>query len=96
MRLDHGAWAPSAPRPSKSPSPGPQRGLFTGYVSGPLVLVDVNADGSVRGTRLLESAGRPADTRPLHIAQTSRYQAKIVGCTAVEGTYYFFLPVQVI
>jgi hypothetical protein len=95
MRLDHGAWVPSAPFPPMLPSPGPPREFFSGYVSGPWLLVDVNANGSVKGTRLLESAGHWADTRALHIARTSRYRPKMVGCRAVEGIYYLFYPVAV-
>lgn len=92
MRITPNGLVPSAGNPKNSPLPttGPEVRTATVWV---LILVDVNPNGSVRGTRLLHSAGPPRDTRALHEARTSRYQPKMIGCRAVEGIYYFFQPV---
>src|SRR5579863_7057855 len=58
-----------------------------------LILVDVDANGSVKGVRLLHSGGPAWDSRMRHEARTSRYKPKMVGCRAVEGTFYFFVPI---
>lgn len=58
-----------------------------------MVLVDVNSDGSVKGARVIHSESLSGDAWFLHEAKVSRYRPKMVNCRAVEGIYYFFVPI---
>jgi hypothetical protein len=84
-----GPTASSVPTASPSPT-STSASLYHGSDGYIEILVDVNANGTVNGARIIHSNGNLSDYRFLHDAKMAHYSAKMVNCKPVEGVYHYF------